>query len=242
MISVSAVEAALGYNGYAVIRGLNFTVDEGDYLCVVGENGSGKTTLVMGILGLISPMAGTLSLGPGIGRREVGYLSQNMAAKKDFPAGVGEIVVSGHLGRMGLRPFYSRAERRAAEETMEWLGIRDLRDRCFRELSGGQQRRVLLARALCASPRILVLDEPLAGLDPLVTVDVYALLETLNREKGITLVMVSHDIESAAKYAHKILHLKKSAGEGVNTQCFFGTAGQYIKSDMGREFYGRRSL
>jgi zinc transport system ATP-binding protein len=214
-------------------------VDEGDYLCVVGENGSGKSTLILGILGLISPMAGTLTLEGGIDRREIGYLSQQMAAKKDFPAGVGEIVVSGHLGRMGLRPFYSRVEKQAAEETMEWLGIRELRDQCFRELSGGQQRRVLLARALCASPRLLVLDEPLAGLDPLVTVDVYSLLETLNRERGITVVMVSHDVEAAAKYAHKILHLKKSAGEGANAQCFFGTAGQYAASDTGREFYGR---
>jgi zinc transport system ATP-binding protein len=242
MVSVSAVDAAFGYNGYAVVQGLNFAIDEGDYLCVVGENGSGKSTLVMGILGLIRPMAGTLVLGEGIGQREIGYLSQQMAAKKDFPAGVGEIVLSGHLGRMGLRPFYSRAEKQAAEEAMEWLGIRNLREQCFRELSGGQQRRVLLARALCASPRILVLDEPLAGLDPLVTVDVYALLKKLNRERGVTVVMVSHDIESAVTYAHKILHLKKPMGESVNGQCFFGTVDHYITSGTGREFYVHRSL
>jgi zinc transport system ATP-binding protein len=242
MVSVSAVDAAFGYNGSVVIRGLHFAVDDGDYLCVVGENGSGKSTLVMGILGLINPMAGTLVLGEGIGRREIGYLSQQMAAKKDFPAGVGEIVLSGHLGRMGLRPFYSRSEKRAAEEAMEWLGIRNLRERCFRELSGGQQRRVLLARALCAAPKLLLLDEPLTGLDPLVTVDVYVLLQKLNRERGVTVVMVSHDIESAVKYAHKILQLKKPAGESVNEQCFFGTVDRYAASDAGRGFYVHRSL
>jgi zinc transport system ATP-binding protein len=242
MTAIKAVNAAFGYNGYAVVQGLNFAIDEGDYLCIVGENGSGKTTLISGVLGLINPIAGTLALGEGIGRNAIGYLSQQAAAKKDFPAGVLEIVLSGNLGRMGMRPFYSRKERRMAGEIMEWLGIQGLRDWCFRELSGGQQRRVLLARALCASTRLLVLDEPAAGLDPLVTVEVYALLEKLNRERGVTLVMVSHDIEAAVKSAHKILHLKKPAGESVNTPCFFGTADQYLESDAGREFYVHRSF
>ncbi|MDR3147587.1 MAG: ATP-binding cassette domain-containing protein, partial [Treponema sp.] len=158
-----------------------------------------------------------------------------------FPAGVGEVVLSGSLSRAGLRPFYSRTERAAAAENMRWLGIWELRDQCFRELSGGQQRRVLLARALCASRRLLVLDEPAAGLDPLVTVDVYALLAKLNRELGLTIVMVSHDIGSALKYAHTVLHLKKPAGETINTQCFFGGADEYLHSAMGREFYVDRS-
>ncbi|MDR1024138.1 MAG: metal ABC transporter ATP-binding protein [Treponema sp.] len=239
---ISVLDAALGYNGYAVIRGLNFTVPRGDYLCIVGENGSGKSTLILGILGLIAPMSGSIKRGAGIGSHETGYLSQQMAAKKDFPAGVYEIVLSGSLGRMGLRPFYSRPEKAAAEENMRRLGIWDLREHCFRELSGGQQRRVLLARALCASRKLLVLDEPAAGLDPLVTAGVYELLEQLNREMGLTIVMVSHDIESAAKYAHTVLHLKRSLDEKVNTPCFFGTAGEYLKSDAGREFYVRRSL
>jgi zinc transport system ATP-binding protein len=240
-LSVSALDAAFGYNGFVVVGGLNFTIPQGDYLCVVGENGSGKSTLVKGILGLISPMSGSIKLGKGISRNEIGYLSQQMAAKKDFPAGVSEIVLSGSLGRAGLRPFYSRQEKAQAEENMRSLGIWDLRERCFRELSGGQQRRALLARALCASRRLLVLDEPAAGLDPLVTADVYGLLGKLNRDLGITIVMVSHDIESASKYAHRILHLKKPDGESINTQCFFGTADEYIKSDTGREFYVRRS-
>jgi zinc transport system ATP-binding protein len=236
---LSAVDAAFGYNGYQVVRGLNFTVPPGAYLCIVGENGSGKSTLAKGILGLLSPMEGAVSFGAGIRRNEIGYLSQQAAAKKDFPAGVYEIVLSGFLGAMGLRPFYSRAQKQTALENMLRLGIGDLRERCFRELSGGQQRRVLLARALCASRRLLVLDEPAAGLDPLVTAGVYDLLAKLNREMGVTVVMVSHDIESAVKYAHKILHLKKSRAGGVNFPAFFGSAAEYMASDTGREFYVR---
>ncbi|MDR0642782.1 MAG: ATP-binding cassette domain-containing protein [Treponema sp.] len=235
-------KAVLGYNGYMVVRDLNFTIAQGAYLCVVGENGSGKSTLIKGLLGLLPPMEGTISFKAGIRRNEIGYLSQQAAAKKDFPAGVYEIVLSGFLGAMGLRPFYSRAQKQAAMENMLRLGIWDLRERCFRDLSGGQQRRALLARALCASRRLLVLDEPAAGLDPLVTAGVYDLLAKLNREMGVTLVMVSHDIEAAVKYAHKILHLKKSKADGVNSQCFFGNAAEYMASDTGREFYVRPAL
>jgi zinc transport system ATP-binding protein len=239
---VAVSNAAFGYNGYTVVRGLTFTVPSGGYLCIVGENGSGKSTLLKGLLGLISPMEGSLNLGEGIRRNEIGYLSQQAAAKKDFPAGVYEIVLSGFLGAMGLRPFYSRSQREAALENMRRLGIGDLRERCFRELSGGQQRRVLLARALCASRRLLALDEPAAGLDPLVTAGVYELLDKLNREMGVTVVIVSHDIESAVKYAHKILHLKKSETDGVNSPVFFGSAHEYLDSGAGREFYVRPAL
>jgi zinc transport system ATP-binding protein len=239
---VTAAGAAFGYNGYIVVRGLNFTVARGGYLCIVGENGSGKSTLAKGILGLLNPMEGAVSFEAGVKQNETGYLSQQAAVKKDFPAGVYEIVLSGFLGAMGLRPFYSRAEKQAALENMLRLEIWDLRERCFRELSGGQQRRVLLARALCASRRLLVLDEPAAGLDPLVTAGVYELLARLNRETGLTIVMVSHDIESAVKYAGKILHLKKSKSGGVNTQSFFGSAHEYVSSETGREFYVRPAL
>jgi zinc transport system ATP-binding protein len=229
---VCCQDACFGYDGHIVVRELNFTVHKGDYLCIVGENGSGKSTLVKGILRLISPMRGSIVFGAEFGKNGVGYLSQQTAAKKDFPAGVYEIVVSGNAGTMGLRPFYSRKEKQAAEENMRRLGINGLRERCFRELSGGQQRRVLLARALCASRNLLVLDEPAAGLDPLVTSDVYALLKNINQEMGVTIIMVSHDIEAAAKYAHSILHVK-------NKQCFFGSAEEYPQSDAGRELYVR---
>lgn len=239
--AITFQNVSLGYDGYLIVRGLDFTVTGGDYLCVVGENGSGKSTLIKGVLRLIAPMQGRILFAPELGKKNIGYLSQQTAAKKDFPAGVYEIVLSGNSGGMGLRPFYSRKEKRAAEEKMEWLGISDLRKRCFRELSGGQQRRTLIARALCAGGKLLVLDEPAAGLDPIVMADVYGLLKKINREMGVTIIMVSHDIEGALKYAHTVLHLKKAMPEGVNSPCFFGSAAEYMQSDAGRELYVRRT-
>jgi zinc transport system ATP-binding protein len=235
--AVTAVNAAFGYDGHIVVRELNFSVAKGDYLCIVGENGSGKSTLIKGILRLINPMEGSIRFSAEISQNGTGYLSQEAAAKKDFPAGVYEIVLSGNLGSMGLRPFYSRKEKQSAEENMERLGVAGLRDRCFRELSGGQQRRALIARALCAGRGLLVLDEPAAGLDPLVTADVYGLLEKLNRELGLTIIMVSHDIGAAVKYAHNILHLKKFMPDDVNSPCYFGSSAEYMQSKMGRELY-----
>jgi zinc transport system ATP-binding protein len=226
---LSCQNAALGYDGHVVISGLNFSVQAGDYLCIVGENGAGKSTLINCILDLLSPIQGAITLCGKIKRSEIGYLSQQSAAKKDFPAGVYEIILSGNLAGMGLRPFYGAREKQRAEETMEWLGITGLKDRCFRELSGGQQRRVLIGRALCASRKLLVLDEPASGLDPIVTSEVYALLKKINREMGVTIIMVSHDIEEAIKYATSILHLK-------NKQCFFGNPSDYIHSDTGKQF------
>jgi zinc transport system ATP-binding protein len=201
---------SLGYNGHIVIQDLSFSVGRGDYFCVVGENGSGKSTLVKGLLGLISPVQGAVQFGSGLKKNEIGYLSQNAAAKMDFPASVHEIVLSGNLGAMGLRPFYSRREKQKAEENLGRLGIGGLKERCYRELSGGQQRRVLLARALCAGEKMLVLDEPAAGLDPLVTAEFYGHLKEINLRLGITVIMVSHDIEGTKKYASKILNLGKT--------------------------------
>ncbi|MDR1420044.1 MAG: ATP-binding cassette domain-containing protein [Treponema sp.] len=232
--------AAFGYDGRAAVRGLDFTVNQGDYLCVVGENGSGKSTLIKGLLRLVPPMRGTITFGAALGKKDTGYLSQETAVKKDFPAGVYEIVLSGNSGSMGLRPFYSPGERQRAEENMERLGVADLRRRCFRELSGGQQRRVLIARALCAARKMLVLDEPAAGLDPLVTSGLYDLLEKINRDMGITVIMVSHDIEAALKYARFVLYLEKEDARGANIQRFFGSPAEYMKSDTGRELYVHR--
>ncbi|MDR1933548.1 MAG: metal ABC transporter ATP-binding protein [Spirochaetales bacterium] len=231
---LTAAGAAFGYDGHMVVRDLDFTVNRKDYLCIVGENGSGKSTLVKGILRLIAPMQGSITFGAGITRNEIGYLCQQPAVKKDFPAGVYEVVLSGNSGAMGLRPFYTRKEKQAAAENMRRLGIADLRERCFRELSGGQQRRVLLARALCASRKLLVLDEPAAGLDPPGTAIVYNLLKKINQEMDVTIIMVSHDIEAAAEYSRKILHLK-------NKQYFFGDAAEYMQSDERRQLYARHS-
>jgi zinc transport system ATP-binding protein len=199
----------LGYEGHIVVRDLDIRICAGDYACIIGENGSGKTTLMKGLLGLINPMRGRIAFSTEIRSAEIGYLSQEDAAKKDFPAGVREIVRSGAVGAMGLRPFYSRAEKRKAEEAMRRLEIADLKNRCFRELSGGQKRRVLIARALCAAQKLLALDEPTSGLDPRATAEVYKLLQEINQETGMTIIMISHDISAVQKYARSIITLGK---------------------------------
>ncbi|GHU64480.1 metal ABC transporter ATP-binding protein [Spirochaetia bacterium] len=226
---INCQNAAFGYDGYTVIKGLNFSVRAGDYLCIVGKNGSGKSTLIKGMLRLLHPLQGEIAFCSGFKKDGIGCLSQQIAVKKDFPAGVFEIVLSGAAGSMGLRPFYSAKEKRRALDNMDRLGIADLKERCFSELSGGQQRRVLIGRALCATQRLLVLDEPAAGLDPLAAVELYTLLQKINKEMGITIIMVSHDIEAAEKYATKILHLQ-------NKQYFFGETEEYLKSDIGKQF------
>ncbi|MBO6215650.1 MAG: ABC transporter ATP-binding protein [Lachnospiraceae bacterium] len=228
MSLISVKDLSLGYDSQSIIiEGLSFTVNSGDYLCIVGENGSGKTTLMKTLLGLTNPMGGEIEVGDGLKRNEIGYLPQQTLVQRDFPASVREIVLSGCQSRSGLRPFYNREEKLLATENMKRMGITDLADRCYRELSGGQQQRVLLARALCAAERVLLLDEPVSGLDPAVTAEMYDLIAKLNRE-GITIIMISHDIMAALKFASHILHI----GDTV----FFGTKEEYLRSDSGRMF------
>jgi zinc transport system ATP-binding protein len=209
-IIISSQNVSFGYDGHSVIDHVDFSVRRGDYFCIIGENGSGKTTLLKGMLGLISPLRGTIHFSEELRRTETGYLGQQDPGKRDFPAGVDEVVLSGVLSSMGLRPFYSRREKQWAEEKMRLMGISGLKAHCYRELSGGQQRRVLLARALCAAKKLLVLDEPMAGLDPLISAELYKLLKNINQETGITIIMVSHDVETAKGYASQILNLGKS--------------------------------
>ena len=231
MALITCNDASFAYEGRAAVSGLNFAVSGGDYLCVVGENGSGKSTLVKGLLGLMPPVCGSVLTGDGLKPNETGYLPQQTAVQRDFPAGVYEVVLSGRLASRGLRPFYSRADKAAAEENMKRLDIYPLRNRCYRELSGGQQRRALLARALCAAKKLLLLDEPAAGLDPAATQELYRLIESLNRESGLAVIMVSHDIRCAVKYANRILHLN-------NAQAFFGLTADYLRSSVGQSFAG----
>jgi len=219
---------SLGYEGREIAADLNFTVNKGDYLCIVGENGAGKSTLVKTLLGLQSALSGEITTGEGLKQTEIGYLPQQTPVQRDFPASVREVVLSGRQGARALRPFYSREDKKRAEEEMERLHITPLSGRCYRELSGGQQQRVLLARALCATRKLLLLDEPTAGLDPKVTGELYALVERLNREDGITVMMISHDIRAALQYADHILH--------VGRLPFFGTTGEYLNSPAGRYF------
>ena len=210
---------SVGYDGQAVVSDLNFSVNAGDYLCIVGENGSGKTTLMKTLLGLREPLSGQIIPGDGLKRNEIGYLPQQTIVQKDFPASVREIVLSGFQGRIGLRPFYNREEKQEAEENMRRMGIANHADQCYRELSGGQQQRVLLARALCATKKILLLDEPVSGLDPKVTEEMYKLIYSLNQEK-ITIIMISHDVAAAVQYATHILHI----GDTV----FFGSKDEWL--------------
>ena len=232
MALITCEHVCLGYDGQTVLRDVNFTVSRGDLLCVVGENGSGKSTLIKGLLGLKAPEQGSITLGDGLVRNEIGYLPQQTQAQRDFPATVREVVLSGCLnGSKG--PFYSRADRSLANKNMEKLSITNIANRSYRELSGGQQQRVLLARALCAAKELLLLDEPVTGLDPVVTAEFYRLIKKLNRDSGIAVIMVSHDIECAVENANKILHL---GSRGVE---FFGTTEDYLKSDAGRRFAGR---
>lgn len=226
---ITCSDLSFAYEGVPVIEDLNFTVSEGDYLCIVGENGTGKSTLIKGLLRLKKPYTGEIILAPSLKARQIGYLPQQTPVQKDFPASVYEVVLSGCLNRLGFRPFYGKKEKELAYENLERLGITSLKNACYRNLSGGQQQRVLLARALCSTQKIILLDEPVSGLDPLVTNELYELIYHLNKDHHITVIMVSHDIQAALKYADKILHLR-------NKQLFFGSIGDYLKSDLGRNF------
>ena len=230
-ILLSCRDLTLGYENHAVAEHIGFEVTRGDYLCIVGENGSGKSTLVKTLLGLQPLLGGQIERSPALKRSTIGYLPQQTPVQRDFPATVEEIVISGFLKKCGLRPFYTKNERAKAEEKMERLGIAALKKRCYRELSGGQQQRVLLARALCATDTLLLLDEPVAGLDPKVTQEMYGIIEGLNRENGITILMISHDIAAVLGYATHILHV-------MHGSCFFGTTEEYQKSEAGKLFAG----
>ncbi|MBQ8923859.1 MAG: metal ABC transporter ATP-binding protein [Lachnospiraceae bacterium] len=215
----------LGYENNILIDDLSFRVNEGDYLCIVGENGTGKSTLMRTILGLQKAMSGEIRYEDGLKSTEIGYLPQQTMVQKDFPASVREVVYSGCQTKAGIRPFYNKEEKSLAAKNMERLGITELAGRCYRELSGGQQQRVLLARALCATEKMLLLDEPVSGLDPKVTAEMYKLIKGLN-DDGISVIMISHDIYSAVKYASHILH--------IGNDIFYGTVDEYKKTKIGK--------
>ncbi len=227
MALIKIQNASMGYEGKTILSDLSLSINTGDYVCIVGENGSGKTTLMKCLLGLMSVQGGKISFGDGLMQNEIGYLPQQTILQKDFPASVSEVVLSGCLNKMHTL-FYSKEQKADAAKNMELTGILSLRKKCFRELSGGQKQRVLLARALCATHKLLILDEPVTGLDPKASADMYSLIKQLNKS-GITIIMVSHDITAAVNNASKILHLSR------NTY-FYGTAHQYLHSDVGRKF------
>lgn len=223
MALIRTEKITLSYENMTVIKDISFEVNAGDYLCIVGENGSGKSTLIKALLSLKKPVSGSITFGDGLLRREIGYLPQQTNAQRDFPASVSEVVVSGCLNSRGIRPFYSPCERRIADENMERLGITALKNRSYRELSGGQQQRVLLARALCATKKLLLLDEPVSGLDPMVTAELYELILQIN-QSGVTVIMVTHDMAAAMKYASHILCMTED-------NWFFGSRDEFAESD-----------
>lgn len=227
MAQLSCKDLCIGYDNNVVIGNLNFEIEAGDYLAIVGENGAGKSTLIKTLLGLIKPISGEIKTGDGLKKNEIGYLPQQTVVQRDFPASVWEVVISGCLSGMGLRPFYNKKEKELARLNLERMGLKGFEKRSYRELSGGQQQRVLLARALCATRKILLLDEPVAGLDPKVTGEMYDLIKKLNKE-GTTIIMISHDIHAAVEYANKILHI------GISS--FFGTKDDYVSSEIGKRF------
>lgn len=230
MAVVSVKNLCVIYDGFEAIQDLSFSLEDGDYLCVVGENGSGKSTLIKTLLGLVKQNSGEI-IYDNLKSAQIGYMPQQTAIQRDFPASVMEVVLTGCLKLNGRLPFFKKSVKELAKKNLEKVGALALADKCYGELSGGQQQRVLLARALCSTEKLLILDEPVANLDPKATNELYDLILKLNKEQKITVIMVSHDIRCAVLQASKVLHLDK-------TPVFFGTTSDYINSPEGRKFLG----
>ncbi len=222
----------MSYDREAVLRDVSFLLNEGEWLSIVGENGSGKSTLLKGIAGLLPLKGGSIDFEGGLTRKEIGYLPQQTAVQRDFPACVHEVVLSGCTGGARLLGMRSHSDRQRAHDAIHELGIEHIHHKPYCDLSGGQQQRVLLARALCATEKLLLLDEPVTGLDPIVSAELYESISKLNKTNGIAVIMVSHDIAGAVKYSDKVLHI----GRGVE---FFGTTEEYLSSDLGKRFAGK---
>ena len=231
MALITCKNLSLGYEGVTVVKNISFTVEEGDYLCIVGENGSGKSTLMKTVLKLRKPLEGEIIMGDGLLQSDIGYLPQQTDIQRDFPASVEEIVFSGCISHGSFSPFYKKEDKKRARDVMEKLGILPISKKCYRELSGGQQQKVLLARALTAAGKLIFLDEPVAGLDPHSMAEMYALIKKLNEEDKVTVIMISHDIACSVKYASHVLHIGKEP-------LFFGTKADYLESDIGRQYIG----
>ena len=233
MLEVKNLHANI--NGKEILKGINLSVKAGEVHAIMGPNGSGKSTLVKGLLHLKNPSTGSITTGDGLHPSEIGYLPQQTAAQKDFPASVWEVVLSGRQNHPHFPPFYTKADKEDALRNMELLDLLPLKKRCYRDLSGGQQQRVLLARALCATKKLLLLDEPVTGLDPVMTNEMYQLIRRINREQNVTIIMVSHDIRNILPDATHILQLDQK-------QVFFGPMDEYLKTEAGKQFLGGADL
>ena len=235
MALIKCEQVCLGYEGRAVLENVNFEVNSGDYLYIIGENGTGKSTLIKALLGLKRTMSGQIMLGEKLRADEIGYLPQQTQAQKDFPASVYEVVLSGRLNSLKGRPFFRREDRSDAIDKIKLMGLDKLQNACYHDLSGGQKQRVLLARAMCATKKLILLDEPVTGLDPLVTEELYELINKINRDHDITVIMVSHDMEATVKYASHILWLS-------DKDMFFGTRDEFLDTPEGRKYSGMREV
>ena len=212
---------SLGYNNIPVIQNLNVKINDGDFVCIVGSNGAGKSTLIKGILGLLKPISGSIELN-NIKKNFIGYMPQETKVDSNFPASVYEIVLSGTLNKVGLKPTYSKALKKIADDNLKLLDIYSLKDKCFNELSGGQRQRVLLARSLCSTSKILILDEPSNNLDYNSKKNLYKILQHLNKEKKMTIIMVTHDLDHNNLIGNKILSLQKG-------NYFYGNTNDFVK-------------
>ncbi len=232
---LSCKNVTIVYEKEVAVSNVSFDIEEGDYVSVVGENGTGKSSILKAILGLVPLREGTVSFEEGFKKNHIGYLSQQNPMQKEFPASVYEVVLSGCLNSKGLMPFYGKGAKKLVKDTLMKLGMEEYIKKSFAELSGGQKQRVLLARALCSTDKIIFLDEPVTGLDPVAVKEMYGLIEKLNKDMGITIVMVTHDIENALEYSNKILHLTKRG-------YFFGTKDKYIDSPYAAELDGNAAV
>lgn len=211
----------LGYGSHVVLKNLNFKIDDGDFVCVVGPNGSGKSTLIKGILGLIKPIKGNVKFN-NLKQNFIGYMPQETVVDKNFPASCYEIVLSGTLNRLGFISFYTDNEKKIANESLKLLGISDLKDKNFCDLSGGQRQKVLLARSLCATSKLLILDEPSNNLDSKSKKDLYNIVSDLNKNRGITVIMITHDLDHNNLIGNKILSLRED-------DVFYGETNEFIR-------------
>ncbi len=211
----------LGYDKHIVLKNLNFEIKDGDFVCVVGPNGSGKSTLIKGLLRLIKPIKGKIIYN-NLKQNFIGYMPQETQIDKNFPASVYEIVLSGTLNRLGLISFYTKKEKDIADDNLKLLNISNLKNKSFSSLSGGQRQKVLLARSLCATSKLLILDEPSNNLDSKSKKDLYSLIVDLNKNKGITIIMITHDLDHNNLLGNKILSLRED-------DIFFGSTEDFVR-------------
>lgn len=224
---------SIGYNDKVICKDISFTVEKGDYICIIGENGCGKSTLLKTILGLNKSVSGKIKFDNNFNKNQIGYLPQQSEMQRDFPTVVKEIVMSGFLNKMGFRPFYNKSEKEKALKLMTQLNIIDHKNKSYKDLSGGQQQKVLLARALCATDELLVMDEPTNGLDMRSIKAFYDTIYKLNQENGITILMVTHNLDKVIEKATKIIYLK-------NTQVFMGSKDEFLESEYGKNYVGSK--